>query len=330
MVVVLEGKWDIRDEFNGNVSFESLEYRPQVIFGSIRKIRRMVKVFKPDLIHSHLFDATILARLSKPAGIPLVSTIHSMYSLDAFQSKKALWIERLTIGRQNAIISVSKSIKDDYLQYIHTDKPFHTLSNFLPEKFFKTRQGEKNKDGILKCVAIGNLKKVKNYFFLMEAFKSITDKDIHLDIYGDGDLEEPLKNYILKHQLKVKLCGTRVDVQNALPFYDLFIQGSIHEGFGLAVIEAMAARLPVLLSDIEVFREITNGHAHFFDLSDPELLANKLKDLSADREKMQSMVPDAFRYVVENYTSEIYKDKLEAIYRSLLGTDRTHAISVKT
>jgi glycosyltransferase involved in cell wall biosynthesis len=118
----------------------------------------------------------------------------------------------------------------------------------------------------VRCVAVGNLKEAKNYFYLLQIFQSLKEQPISLDIYGTGGLQTDLQNEIDKNNLRVVLKGHLQDIPAVLPHYDIFIQSSAHEGFGLSVIEAIAARVPVFISRIPVFEEITNGHAHFFHL----------------------------------------------------------------
>ena len=82
-----------------------------------------------------------------------------------------------------------------------------------------------------------------------------------------------------KYDLPVTLRGIIRETKPLFKNYDLFIQASLHEGFGLSVIEAMASGLPVFISDIPVFHEITNDFAHFFPLNDSLKAATLLGDL---------------------------------------------------
>src|SRR5690606_17908609 len=112
--------------------------------------------------------------------------------------------------------------------------------------------------GKIKLVAVGNLKEAKNYFYLLEIFNQLKGLHITLDIYGIGYQKKELMDYIQKNELDVQLCGLKSIDPSVLQQYDYFIQASLHEGFGISVIEAMACGIPVILSDIPVFREITN------------------------------------------------------------------------
>ena len=165
VVVYLFAGKDLAENFNDhNVELICLHHKGwRSIFSSTRKLRTIVKKKKPALVHSHLFDSTICARLAVPASIPLVSTLHSLYSKDAFEkNKKSVWAEKFTLKRRHNIIGVSKYVLDDYLKFIPFKGGRFVLYDFLPDNFFDLRL-PKSSAGHLKCIAIGNLKEVKNY-----------------------------------------------------------------------------------------------------------------------------------------------------------------------
>jgi len=317
LIVLLEDQGELISEFNGKVSFISLTKHSKIRIRSIWKLRRIIRDWKPDIIHSHLFNATLIARLAKSPRVPLVSTVHSMYSVDAFRNLKALLLERFTSNMQDALITVSNTILADYLEYIKFRGKVYVIPNFLPQTYFQTNIQIKDKSTVFKCVAVGNLKAAKNYPLLLEAFRTLKDKEITLDIYGEGGLEQELQEYIRKHELNVVLRGPSNDLINILPKFDLFIQGSLHEGFGISVLEAMALKLPVLLSDIPVFREITNADAHFFPKDDATILAGIILDLNNNNQLRTSYIDKALSFISITNQENSYKSKLISVYESL-------------
>jgi glycosyltransferase involved in cell wall biosynthesis len=80
------------------------------------------------------------------------------------------------------------------------------------------------------------------------------------------------------------------------------------------VIEAMAKSIPVFLSDIPVFHEISGGYAHFFPLTAPDLAAGQLKNLLMDRNLLMKHVPAGNQYVQGEYSQERYVENLLRIY----------------
>jgi glycosyltransferase involved in cell wall biosynthesis len=320
VVYLFTGK-ELAENFNEqNVELICLKHKGwRSIFSSARKLRTIIKKRRPALVHSHLFDSTICARLAVPASIPLVSTLHSLYSKDAFEkSKKSVWAEKFTLRRRHNIIGVSKYVLNDYLKFIPFNGERFVLYNFLPDNFFDLRQSTSSA-GHLKCITIGNLKEVKNYNYLLEIFSNFQDKNITLDIYGEGNLRNELQEKIDKLGLPVFLRGFAPDTRALFKNYDLFIQASLHEGFGLSVIEAMASGMPVFLSDIPVFHEISNDLAHFFPLQDSRTAAQLLQCLKDNEQKRNQYIEKAYDHCKKSFNEQTYKNKLLEIYSHILS-----------
>jgi glycosyltransferase involved in cell wall biosynthesis len=305
-----------------NVEFICLDYQRFVQLPSLLfRLKKIIKKTKPLLVHSHLFYSTLLARLSVPKDIPLISTLHSMYSVDAFEKNRfSAWAERMTLKERHHLVGVSKYVLEDYLRYIAFDGKSFVLYNFLPDRFFEKKM-EKSSSTTIKCIAVGNLKEAKNYGYLLNIFKDLKHTGASLDIYGDGSDKEMLNEIIKQHNLPVRLCGLIDDVKERLDEYDLFIQASSHEGFGLSVVEAMARRIPIVVSDLEVFRETTHGAAHFFPLNDAPKAASLLISLFNNKQLRNQFIEEAFYFSKTNYCSNAYKQSLLNIYNSLIKTN---------
>lgn len=321
LVVYLFASSDLVGNFEKNgVELICLHHKGwKSLFSSARKLRSIIKRRKPMLVHAHLFEASICARLATPASVPLVSTLHSLYSLDAFQkNKKSIWAERLTLKKRHALIGVSKYVLDDYLKYIPFKGQKFVLYDFLPAHFFDRSEHRSFSNG-LKCIAVGNLKDVKNYGYLLEIFLNLKNSGATLDIYGEGILRRDLQEKIDKYKLPVSLCGPSREVKSLFKSYDLFIQASKHEGFGLSVIEAMASGIPVFISDIPVFHEITSDLAHFFPLQDSVKAAELLSCLEDHEQQRNQYVQEAYDYCKLQYNEQTYKQKLSEIYNQILS-----------
>jgi glycosyltransferase involved in cell wall biosynthesis len=308
---------DMEKEFTGDVSFICIDHKGwKNILSSVSKIKKIIKAEKPLLVHSHLFTSTVCARLATPAKIPLLTTLHSTYSIDAFEKNRfSLWMEKMTIRNRHVLIGVSRYVLEDYLHFIPFKGKSFVLYNFLPDSFFHQRDHHNNE--LLKCVAIGNLKEAKNYPFLLDVFSVLKNAGITLDIYGEGAMRDQLQERINQEELPVNLCGKVMDVETIIPTYDLFLQSSIHEGFGISVIEAMAACLPVFISDLPVFREITGAHAFFFSLADPAAAGEKLQEFKNNLLLRNQHVQQAYEHSRQHYSEKTYRKRLLAIYNDV-------------
>lgn len=318
----MSGTAPLKSEFDKDVESICLDHEGwHNLFVTVKKFKAIIRKQEPILIHSHLLVSSIIARLATPKSVPLFTTLHSIFSMDAFgKNKKSIWLERLTLKKRHNLIGVSKFVLDDYVKYIPFKGRSFVLYNFLPDTCFQLQNGAESQGG-LKCIAVGNLKEAKNYNYLLEIYSHLRNTGITLDIYGEGAIKDELQQRIDNSNLPVRLLGNAENVSQLFKSYHLFVQASSHEGFGISVIEAMAAKLPVLISDIPVFREITSGYAHFFPLEDSIKAAGSFMHLLRDAAERIKYVNVAFDYCSEQYSSENYKQKLLSIYNSVLEHD---------
>jgi glycosyltransferase involved in cell wall biosynthesis len=283
---------------------------------TVLKLRRIIAKLNPDIVHSHLLWSTFIARLATPKNIPFFFSVHSTLSKDAFEKNRlSLFLEKLTYKPHQTAIFVSEFVKEDYQKAIGLRGPAHVLHNFIPDQFFQNfRIKPDNK--LHKFVAVGNLKEAKNYYYLIKAFKILKEKEVEasLDIYGSGYLENDLQKEIDQNQLPITLIGTAGSIFKILPQYDAYVLCSLHEGFGLAPVEAMAIGLPVFLSDIPVMHEISGGKAIFIDPKEPVDFASQLVKYQGGNKYLEATVSKAYTYVSQKFSRESYSKKLRVIY----------------
>jgi glycosyltransferase involved in cell wall biosynthesis len=327
VVVFLHEPSQIKSEFKGNVEFVCLNHKGWMqLSGTVLKLRSIIKQKKPALVHSHLFVSSLCARLATPRNLPLFNSLHSIYSIDAFKkNRKSLWIERLTLRKRHTLIGVSECVLNDYLEFIPFKGKTFVLYNFLPDTFFDVQIIPFSDS--LKCLSVGNLKEAKNYPYLLQVFSNLKDNSISLDIYGDGYLKGELHKLIVKNKLSVRLMGKIEGANNLYKNYNLFVQASSHEGFGLSVIEAMAAKLPILVSDIPVFKEITSGHAYYFSLENPEKASETFLYLIKNLSELRKFTEPAFEYCKQHYSSQCFKQNLLSIYQTTLKKNGLDGLS---
>ena len=136
-------------------------------------------------------------------------------------------------------------------------------------------------------VTTGNLDIVKNHRFLLEVLAEAkrAGRSFTLDVFGDGpcrkDLLRQTRSLGLEEQVRFR--GFRPDVRNLLPGYRAYVHASYSESSSLAIIEAMAAGLPIVAGDIGPISELCNDgiESRFWSLDDPAKAAATLIDLLA-------------------------------------------------
>lgn len=237
-----------------------------------------------DVFHPTYYDTYFLDKLKKP----LVITIHDMtYERhpEYFWAKDPLTsIKRLNIERADQIIAISETTKNDLIKYLSTnpDKikvihhgidlntPFETQEvNNIPENY---------------VLFVGDRSGYKNFYLFINAFREISLRNPKLKVVvtGGGNLEIAELEHIRRLNLSDKVFHFNVSDQELNYLYqnaEVFVYPSLHEGFGLPILEAFIAQCPIILSDIECFREIAQDGAVYFDPKSQTELVNNLEKL---------------------------------------------------
>ena len=300
------------------------------VFGFIRGIFRLRNILKKHhvkLVHAHLFQSTILARIATSKDLPFLFSVHS--HLSRFVSFPQKLIEKITRRKKDVLIAVSQTCRQDYLEHFGNVRKSYVLLNYINNCFFTDTDRKFRPIQPLKIVAVGNVKPEKNYALLLQAIKKMQAGKITLDIYGrtEDPVFSGLDSEVKKYDLPVEFMGMTAEVDKLYRQYDLFVSSSAHEGFGLTVIEAMASGLPLLLSDIAVFREITCNNALFFDPQEPDSFVKLIHEILDQKHDLNELSCKG-KKIAENYTREKYLNKLHKIYDENLFADRRNIYSV--
>jgi len=245
-------------------------------------------------INPDIFETYHLPLVKSPAGRTIL-TVHDIRYLrfphlySPFRRVVSRSLLRSALLRSDLVITVSNAIKKEILDFcpkanvkvIHNGidpEAYHSLSGEdlskikeslnLPQKFI---------------LSVGHLEKRKNYPRLLEAISSLNLKgnNLFLCIVGnEGDDSKAILDKINELKLinNVKLLKNLTDheVRGLYRLCSLFVFPSLYEGFGIPIIEAMAAQCPMVLSDLPVFREITENQSLYFNENDPELMARAI------------------------------------------------------
>lgn len=288
----------------------------------VLKLKKIIKKHAPVLVHSHLVYSSIVARCACLHRIPVLYSIHGELSKNDFNNSKILtFIERNTICKNHSLIAVSDAALSDYKKTISKTNKTFLLPNFIGDEYLKQSfKRNFNFRQSLKLVSIGNYKASKNYEYLIQSFRYLKELPVSLSIYGniDSAVYSKLQEEIDGDALKIVLNGPLKNVQKELLNHDLFVMSSKNEGFGMAAIEAMACGLPLLLSDLPVFHEVTFGNALFFDIENPMFFVAIIKDIFEGKYNLNQLSVEGVE-IAKQYNKEKYLSNLYSIYDHILS-----------
>jgi glycosyltransferase involved in cell wall biosynthesis len=176
------------------------------------------------------------------------------------------------------------------------------------------------------ALSVGHLEARKNIGQAIAAIALLREKGlaVPLVVVGNpGGAEAELRAAIARHGLGASvrlLSGVGGDDLRAMYHRaDLLLFPSAYEGFGIPLIEAMAAGLPIAASDTPVFRELADGAARFFALDDPADAAAAIAALWDDPSARTALIA-AGRRRLARHDFAVLADELAAIYREVTGT----------
>lgn len=289
------------------------------------RLRRIIQKRKVDIVHSRLFWATLIARLGTPKRIPLVTTIHA-YIASSLEYRKWFirWLDKLSYGwHKTFMMADSKGALDEYFSFLQL-QPYKAISPYTfvdVRKFAHTHRRPWQPGTPLRLISVGRLTQQKNHRYLIAAFALLKDQPISLDIYGMSVLHDELQQSITHHQVPIRLMGQVTNINEIIPQYDLFVMPSLYEGFSLAVLEAMAMSMPLMLSDIASFREQCADTAIYFDLNDPADFTAKLLQLIAAPQQLAQMGEAAKNRVLQNFTLPHHMKVVREVYAEAIETE---------
>lgn len=220
---------------------------------------------KPDVIHVHMEGIVKLVRIKRKATI--VRTIHNITSTPNEYPKF------------DKLFAISKAVQKRTKNQGFESEVIYNGIHFDQIKCDTHTQGTP-----LRIVNVGRLENDKGQKILIEAAKILKEHgvDFSIDFIGNGKNESELKELANKYHIEsnINFLGfqSRVYVYENLCHYDLYVQPSIFEGFGLTIAEAIAAKVPVITSDLEGPIEVIDG-GHYgipFQCGNANDLADKI------------------------------------------------------
>lgn len=297
--------------------------------GWARHLARLLRCGRFDIVHTHSPVAAAAARVLAPHGTRLIHTEHNLWSRYRLPTRLA---NAITIGRNERVLAVSnsvatsvspprwlaRSLRVDTL--IHGIDPADVVEGPQARAAARAELGLTDDDVVVGTV--GNLTPKKDHRTLLEALTRLNDGlagagAVRGVIVGDGPLAAQLTEDVTRLGLsgRVRLLGSRGDVPALLPAFDVFAMSSRHEGLSIALIEALAAGVPCVATDVGGVSEVVvHGESGLLvPPGDPDALATALSEVLGNSGRWQAMVQAAPAHAAP-YTIGPAVQRLTAIY----------------
>lgn len=242
---------------------------------------RLLRAFRPDVVHAFLFHAYVIAGpAALLAGVPV--RVAGRRSLGTFLDGRTLLraAERVTTRSYDALVANARAVADDTLRRERVRPELvHVLPNALPAgSFHSVRDPDRPWSSPVRVICVANLIEYKGHRFLLDALAG-AHQPVHLDLVGDGPERAGLEAQAATAGLDVTFLGTRADVQSLLLAADVFVLPSLEEGMSNALMEAMAAGLPVVATAVGGNSEVVGSAGLLCKPADADDLARALNSL---------------------------------------------------
>ncbi len=309
-----------------------------------RKVIPIIRQQQPDLILSWLYDASIVSRLAalRNRKIPLVTTLHAPdYDSETIKAgnwsprkmEMMRWIDKISAKiTKPYFVSCSNFVAESYKKNLGVDaSEIRVIHNFINLESLKCEPGEAQKlresldipkDGFV-YTNVGRLDPQKGQIYLIKAFPKVLEAvpNAYLVIVGDGGLkssfEELAKNLKIDH--RVLLLGNRKDIGACLEMSDVFVFPALFEGFGIALVEAMAKSLPCIATRLEVLEEIIDDKVSglFVAPESESELADAMIQIYQQPDFREKLGQQGFEKVKKRFFSQVIIPEWEKLYTEM-------------
>jgi len=294
------------------------------------RLRRHVDRLRPDLVQTWMFAANAYGRAAALAcGVRRLVACERC--VDPWKGDLQLAIDRLLARRTDRIVANSPAVRDFYVDHGLPGERFEIIPNGVPESRPSTRErgqllAELGLPADARLVGlVGRLwrqKRIKDAIWALDLLKVVRG-DVHLLILGDGPQRDRLRRYRDQVRIrdKVHLLGHRDDALDLLPHFDVLLSTSGYEGQSNAILEAMAAGVPVVATDIPGTRDLV-VHGQTGLLAPPGArteIAKHLQRLLDDRPLAARLAEQGRQRAHEQFSVVGMVTRYADLYRQLLG-----------
>ncbi|WP_029032976.1 glycosyltransferase family 4 protein [Salinimicrobium terrae] len=320
---------------------------PGNLISHSKQISQVIKNYKPDIVHSSLYNASMRVRMAKlfTSFYHVESLVNCLYDevrfkdpkVNSFSLKVYRKIDKYTQKGTDKFIAVTNEVKKHYekqlnipaskIDFIHRgrkDNPYRHEKQEVGQQL-RRELGFAQDDLIF--VHVGRQEYQKAHIDILKAIKEQDEKlqQLHVKFIfcgRNGNSTDVIEDFLNKENIKTEMrfLGHRTDIYRILVASDVFVLPSLYEGIGGVSIEAQAAELPVICSDIAVFKEVMKGNPYieFFEKSNFDDLGQKLVKLAGSPALREKMGKEGRKNYINNFQLDSINRQVLDYYKKLV------------
>jgi glycosyltransferase involved in cell wall biosynthesis len=303
---------------------------------AIRRIRELAAETGADVIHAHGYKADVYTRLAMlDQKVPLVSTCHNWLDED-LRTRLYGVVDRYFLRSFPRVVAVSEEVRQRLLEAGVAQERLRVIPNGIDLRPFTIERVpdpvEWSQDRPAAVGMVARLSAEKGVDLFLRAAAQVAGAIAHVRfvVVGDGPDREELEALIDQLRLRpfVTMLGRRNDMPAQYASFDLLVSSSRKEGLPIAILEGMAAGLPLIATAVgEVPALVRDGETGILlPTGDPGALASAIVDLLRDREKRSRLGSAARQLVEKEYSAERMANEYLDIYKAAVGASRHNGV----
>ena len=300
-------------------------------------VRREIKAFNPDIIHTHTAKAGFLGRIASLLTFKRQIRVHTFHGhllhgyFGKFKTSLVILAERLLARFTDKLVAVGNQVRDELLAVkIGSFEKFKVIGPGLDIKKLPERVSSLKSFGLVEdkffVTWIGRAVPVKAPHRILDLAKECALRGLRIQfvIVGEGPLLSDLKSLVKKEELPINFLGWQSDIEKILSFSDLVLLTSENEGTPVALIQAQMACVPVLTPDVgsasEVLKNNQSGFCLEYSVKD---FADKIELLAGDLGMKTSFGAIGRAFALDNFSvNRLVSDHAE-LYRELISQSKS-------
>jgi glycosyltransferase involved in cell wall biosynthesis len=331
LAVVLEsGSSDhpvVRRARAAGVDVRALEVSRRAYLREYEWLGEVIADCAPDVVHTHGYRADLIAgRAARSAGVPWISTVHGFAGGDR-KNQFYEWLQRRSYRRARMVIAVSRPIRARLIASGVQPEGVLLLPNAWAPKALLTRSEARTRLNIAQEGSVigwvGRLSREKGADVFLDALARLPDRRWTASIVGDGAERPALESQarVLGISDRLRWHGMLPAAEELYPAFDAWVLSSRTEGTPIALLEAMAARVPVVATAVGGVPDVlSDAEALLVPSERPRELAAAIATALADTAQAARRAEAAYRRLTESYSPAGWLDAHVALYRSLALT----------
>ena len=320
-----------------NVPLTVLDKSHKLDLGAYRRLKAALQTYAPDVLHTWLFAANSYGRLAV-GGRARPAVVVSERCVDTWKSGWQLWLDRRLVARTDRLVGNSQSVVEFYQRqgvpaaqtsviYNCIESPDTSASDSSRQKKRLALLRELDLPEDVRLVGfVGRLAKQKRVSDLLWAIQVLrqANENVRLLLVGDGPERSALEQYardVECHEF-VRFLGHRADAAELTSLLDVFWLASDFEGLSNSLMEAMAAGIPVVATDIPPNRELVEHdvQGYLADVGDAVAFAQYAGKLLDDEALAQRLGWAGRSRMAEEFSVQKMVDAHVALYRQLVDS----------